>query len=198
MNIVVAKDYFELSKNASEIVINQVQRNPQLVLALPTGDTPLQMYRELVLAYKSGDVDFSSVSTFNLDEYLGFLNDQWGSYSFYMNNYFFSKVNIPPESTHLPDGNAKNIKAECQRYDNLIKEVGGIDLAVLGIGMNGHIGFNEPGTSFNEKTHLTKLSKKTIKQNSIHFRNKCEIPTRAITMGLGTIKLKYLNPQMRK
>lgn len=187
MNIVVAKDYFELSKNASEIVINQVQRNPQSVLALPTGDTPLQMYRELVLAYKSGDVDFSSVSTFNLDEYLGFSNDQWGSYSFYMNNYFFSKVNIPPESTHLPDGHAKNIKAECRRYDNLIKALGEIDLAVLGIGMNGHIGFNEPGTSFNEKTHLTKLSKKTIEQNSIHFRNICKMPTRAITMGLGTI-----------
>lgn len=187
MNIVVVKDYFELSKNASEIVINQVQGNPQSVLALPTGDTPLQMYRELVQAYKSGDVDFSSVSTFNLDEYIGFSNNQWGSYSFYMNNYFFSKVNIPPESTHLPDGNAKNMKAECQRYDNLIKKVGGIDLAILGIGMNGHIGFNEPGTSFNERTHLAKLSRKTIEQNSIHFRNKRDVPTRAITMGLGTI-----------
>ena len=187
MQLVIVKDYFEMSKTASHMVINEINKRKSPVLALPTGDTPINMYKELVLAYKKDLLDFSKVTVFNLDEYLGLSHDHWGSYAFFMHNRLFSKVNILKENCFIPNGLARNTKKECEKYEAEIEKAGGIDLAVLGIGINGHIGFNEPGTLFNTKTHLTSLSQDTIENNLHNFSNQKEIPKSAITMGIGTI-----------
>jgi len=187
MQVVITKDYHEMSKKAADIVSNLIQSKPDCVLCLPTGDTPSAFYRVLVDAAKKGVINFSDVKTFNLDEYVGLSRTDKSSYAFYMLSKLFSPAKLPVENTNIPDGMAKNLNAECRSYEDRIDAVGGVDLAVLGIGTNGHIGFNEPGTPFSSKCHVTNLTDDTIQANVRHFADLSDMPTKAITMGIDTI-----------
>ncbi|MCX7959190.1 MAG: glucosamine-6-phosphate deaminase [Deltaproteobacteria bacterium] len=187
MNILVMKDYAEISRQAALLVAASVALKPDLVLGLPTGRTPLRMYRELVTIFKNGFVDFRHVTTFNLDEYIGLPKKNPSSYYSYMWNNFFRFVNIRKENIHIPDGMAKNVKRECRRYEELIRKKGPIDLMILGIGHNGHIGFNEPSDEFIPETHIEILTERTRYANSRYFGSVLKVPESAITMGLGTI-----------
>ena len=186
MKVIIAKDYQELSAKAARFVLAQMWRQPELVLALPTGNTPIGLYRKLASSYKSGQVDFKNITTFNLDEYWGVKRGSRASYHAYMRKHLFSQVNIKKNRAHLPPAMAANPEAASRDYEQAIKASGGVDLAVLGIGSNGHIGFNEPGTAFDSRTHLARLSEATRRQNAEHF-SKVPVPTHALTMGLGTI-----------
>jgi glucosamine-6-phosphate deaminase len=187
MKIYVVKDYRQMSLKAASIVASQVILKPNSVLGLATGSTPEGMYRELVKIHKQGTVDFREVVTFNLDEYLGLPPDHPQSYHYYMYNHLFNHINIAPENIHIPTGNEKNIEEFCRHYDRQISNAGGIDLQVLGIGVNGHIGFNEPGLYLNVQTHVVNLAEETIKANSRFFDSPGQVPRRAITMGVGSI-----------
>ena len=187
MKIIVAKDYDQISKIASLIIAKAINEKPNLVLGLATGSTPLGTYRELIRLYREQALDFSGVATFNLDEYYGLSPDNKQSYAFFMRENLFKHVNINPVNTHIPNGIAVNIDDECERYDLLIEKNGGIDLQILGIGSNGHIGFNEPNEELKINTHLIKLAENTIKDNGRFFGSKGEVPKFAITMGIGAI-----------
>ncbi|SHM44603.1 glucosamine-6-phosphate deaminase [Caldanaerovirga acetigignens] len=187
MKLIIAKDYEEMSKKAAQIIAEEIKKKPNLVLGLATGATPVGTYRELVKMYKNGEVDFSRVITFNLDEYLGLSPDDERSYHYYMYSNFFNHVNVKPENIHIPNGVAEDIDEECRRYDEAIEKAGGIDLQLLGIGVNGHIGFNEPGDELLTATHVTNLAPDTIKANARFFESIDEVPKKAITVGLGTI-----------
>jgi glucosamine-6-phosphate deaminase len=187
MKIISAPDYESMSRKAANIISAQVILFPDSVLGLATGSTPLGIYRQLIDWYKKGDLNFSKTHTVNLDEYCGILADNEQSYHFYMNSNFFNSVNIPPENINIPIGIAKDIDAECRRYDRLITELGGIDLQLLGIGHTGHIGFNEPDESFDKTTHCVKLKQKTIDANSHFFTNPDDVPKYAVTMGIKAI-----------
>ncbi|MCG0274940.1 MAG: glucosamine-6-phosphate deaminase [Thermosediminibacteraceae bacterium] len=187
MKIMIAGDYQEMSSIAANIIAEEIKKKPDLVLGLATGSTPLGTYRELVRMYKEGKLDFSRVITFNLDEYYGLSPTDPRSYHYYMYTNFFNHVNIKPENIHIPDGMAKDVEEECRRYDEQIQKAGGIDLQLLGIGVNGHIGFNEPGDELLTNTHLTNLAPDTIKANARFFESIDEVPRKAITVGLGTI-----------
>jgi len=187
MKIIQAKDYTDMSRKAANIISAQIILFPQSVLGLATGSTPVGVYRQLVEWYKKGDLDFSSVSTVNLDEYCGISTDQEQSYRFFMNTYLFSNVNIPKENTHLPNGLADDYDAECVRYDKLISDIGGIDMQLLGIGHDGHIGFNEPDEAFGKMTHKVKLTPLTIEANARFFEDKSQVPQYALTMGIKAI-----------
>ncbi|MFO7152484.1 MAG: glucosamine-6-phosphate deaminase [Bacillota bacterium] len=187
MEIIIARDYDEMSKKAAQIIAEEIKKKPELVLGLATGGTPVGTYRELVRMYRKGEVDFSRVITFNLDEYLGLPPEDERSYHYYMYSNFFDHVNVKPENIHIPNGVAEDIEEECRRYDEAIKEAGGIDLQLLGIGVNGHIGFNEPGEKLMAHTHVTTLAPDTIKANARFFNSEDEVPRKAITVGLGTI-----------
>jgi glucosamine-6-phosphate deaminase len=187
MRIIVVDNYEEMSKRAAKIIASQVILNPDSVLGLATGDTPLGMYKELVKLYNNKEVDFSQVRTFNLDEYYGLNRDNPQSYYSYMINNLFNHINISRENINVPTGMAKDINTVCIEYENKIKEVGGIDMQVLGIGGNGHIGFNEPGINFEAETHLVNLDEQTIKANSRFFDSIEEVPVKAISMGIKTI-----------
>lgn len=187
MRIIIVNNYEEMSKEAAAIVRSEVLLKPDCVLGLATGDTPLGMYKELINLYKNKEVDFSDVTTFNLDEYCKLKREDEESYYYYMNNNFFKYININRKNTYIPNGTAKNIDEECRNYERHIKKKGGIDLQVLGIGANGHIGFNEPGIDFEAETHLVKLDEITIEDNSRFFSSKAEVPTEAISMGIKTI-----------
>jgi len=187
MRIIIADNYEEMSKRAAAMVSSQVILKYNSVLGLATGDTPLGMYKELIKLYKNKEVDFSDVTTFNLDEYYELSRENTQSYYYYMNHNFFDYINIKKENTHILNGIAKNIKVECKNYDQQIKNEGGIDIQVLGIGANGHIGFNEPDVNFEAETHLVKLDDTTIKANSRFFSSTDEVPTTAISMGIKTI-----------
>jgi glucosamine-6-phosphate deaminase len=176
-----------MSKKAAQIIAEEIKKKPNLVLGLATGGTPVGTYRELVKMYKNGEVDFSRVITFNLDEYLGLSPDDERSYHYYMYSNFFNHVNVKPENIHIPNGVAEDIDEECRRYDEAIEKAGGIDLQLLGIGVNGHIGFNEPGDELLTATHVTNLAPDTIKANARFFESIDEVPKKAITVGLGTI-----------
>lgn len=189
MNIIIAKDYNEMSKKAANIVAGQIYLKPESVIGLATGSTPLGMYRELIKMYKEEDLSFSKVVTFNLDEYIGLPEKDVNSYHYYMKENFFKYIDIKSENIHIPDGNAENIDMECNEYENKIKAAGGIDLQVLGIGKNGHIGFNEPDVRFETATHKVKLDKETIQANSRFFSNINDVPRYAISMGIKTIML---------
>lgn len=160
---------------------------PASVLGLATGSTPLGVYDKLASYFTAGKTDFSSAFTINLDEYCGLKSDHPQSYHFYMKKNLFSRVNLKPENTFLPDGNATDLLKECKRYDKLIDTLGGIDLQLLGIGLNGHIAFNEPDSVFRENTHVVKLSDSTVKANSRFFTSENQVPSHAITMGIGQI-----------
>lgn len=186
MKVIIAKDYQELSAKAARFVLAQMWRQPDLVLCLPTGNTPIGLYRKLVSSYKNGQVDFRNTATFNLDEYWGIKPTDRESYRAYMQKHLFGQVNIKKSRAHLPPAMASEADAACYSYERAIKDAGGVDLAILGIGNNGHIGFNEPGTAFDSRTHLAKLSETTRRQNAEHFSGS-PVPTHALTMGLGTI-----------
>ena len=187
MKIMYTDTYANMSRRAANIISAQIILHPKTVLGLPTGTTPIGAYRQLIEWYKKGDLDFSQVTTFNLDEYLGLDGSHPQSYRYFMDNQLFDHVNIRKGNTHVPDGTAADPEAECELYEQAIKEAGGIDLQVLGIGNNGHIGFNEPGTAYEKTTNVTELTESTIEANSRLFASKEEVPTKALTMGMKTI-----------
>lgn len=187
MRIVVARDYEELSKKAANILASQITLKPDSVLGLATGATPVGTYRELVRIYDEGDISFSEVVTFNLDEYYGLDKENNQSYYYFMMEHLFKHVNIKHKNIHIPDGRAKDIQEECIHYESKIAKAGGIDLQLLGIGRNGHIGFNEPDVKFEAETHLVTLDENTIEANSRFFTSLEEVPKQAISMGIKTI-----------
>lgn len=187
MKIISAPDYAGMSRKAANLLSAQVILFPRSVLGLATGSTPLGVYRQLVEWYRKGDVDFSQAASVNLDEYCGLAKDHPQSYRRYMEEHFFSQVNFDPAATHLPDGLAPDREEECRRYDALIAALGGIDMQVLGLGHNGHIGFNEPGDDFNKTTHVVELKDKTRQANARFFASLEEVPRQAITMGIKAI-----------
>ena len=187
MKIVKAKDYRDMSRKAANIISAQVILYPKSVLGLATGETMIGMYDQLAEWNTKGDVDFSQVITFNLDEYIGLSADNRQSYSWFMNDRFFNQINIRKNSTHIPNGLADDIELECRKYDGLIQANGGVNLQVLGLGHNGHIGFNEPSATFTKNTHQIMLSGSTQKANARFFKEHEPVPQCAITMGMGTI-----------
>jgi len=187
MKLLIAKNYDDLSKKASEIIADEIKKNPRAVLGLATGSTPVGTYKELVRLHKEQRLDFSKVVTFNLDEYYGLTPDNPQSYHYFMNDNLFNHINIDPKNIHIPDGTAIDIEFHCKLYDEEIEKYGGIDLQLLGIGPNGHIGFNEPDEKLVLNTHITDLSEETINANSRFFNSIDEVPKKAITMGIGSI-----------
>lgn len=187
MKVIIKENYDELSKETAKIIKEAILTKPNLVLGLATGSTPIGMYQELIQMYEKGTLDFSKITTFNLDEYFDISTDHPQSYHYYMRKNLFDETNINPKNIYIPDGTTKNVKAFCRDYERAIQETGGIDLQILGIGSDGHIGFNEPGTSLNSRTHLTKLAESTIEDNSRFFEKKEDVPKSAITMGVQTI-----------
>lgn len=187
MKLIVAPDYAGICEKAADIFAAEIHRNPACVLGLATGSTPVGLYQALIRRYQEGALDFSKVQTFNLDEYCGLAGDHPQSYRYFMQKNLFDHVNIPPEHTHIPSGIAVDPEQECRRYDALIESCGGIDIQLLGIGHNGHIGFNEPDDHFPVGSHLTRLAESTIQANSRFFASESEVPTHAITMGAGSI-----------
>lgn len=187
MNLIQATDYKDLSRKAANVISAQVILKPDCVLGLATGSTPVGTYKQLIEWYKKGDLDFSKVTTFNLDEYCGLSPENSQSYHYFMEHNFFQHINIDRNKTHIPNGMAKDYEAECARYDKLIADLGGIDLQLLGIGRNGHIGFNEPNISFEKTTHVVELDESTIKANARFFPSLEEVPRKAITMGIKSI-----------
>ena len=187
MRIYAAKDYADLSRKAANIISAQVIMKPNAVLGLATGSTPVGAYRQLIEWYNKGDVDFSQISSINLDEYEGLSGKHDQSYRYFMNHNFFDHINIKKENTNVPNGLAQDAEEECRRYNHVIKSLGGIDLQLLGIGGNGHIGFNEPGTAFEKETHLVTLTEQTRESNARFFKDLDEVPTHAFTMGIKSI-----------
>lgn len=187
MRVIVCENYEKMSEKAAEIVSSQVILKPDCVLGLATGSTPVGMYKKLAEMYSSGYVDFSCVKTFNLDEYYPIKRDNVQSYYSFMYENLFSKINIDLKITHIPNGETDDPECECENYEKMIKQSGGIDLQILGIGQNGHIGFNEPASSLNPRTHLTNLTENTIKANSRFFGSSDDVPKQALTMGISTI-----------
>lgn len=187
MEFISFKSYEELSAAAADIISKQIVENPSSVLGLATGSSPLGIYAELAKRCARGELDFSLIRTVNLDEYAGLSADCEQSYRFFMNKNLFEKINIKLSNTHVPDGTAKDAQAECSRYDELVKKLGGIDLQLLGIGPDGHIGFNEPDSRFIKETHLTELSPSTTEANARFFKSKEEVPKKALTLGMGGI-----------
>ncbi len=187
MKIYIEDNYEAVSKKAALIVASQIILKPKSVLGLATGSTPVGMYSELVRMFNRGELDFREVTTFNLDEYYGLPKQHSSSYYTYMMENFFRHINVPEDKIHIPNGMAENIVRECLEYEERIRIAGGIDLQVLGIGANGHIGFNEPGNKLNVTTHLVGLSAKTIADNSRFFDNPQEVPKEALSVGIATI-----------
>lgn len=187
MRLHIVDDYEELSIKAATIVASQITLKPDTVLGLATGSTPLGMYRNLVKMYQQDLVDFSEVVTFNLDEYLGLGPEHPQSYHYYMFENFFNQVNVSEENINIPPGDREDVERVCAEYDKKIASYGGIDLQVLGIGVNGHIGFNEPDNKLKTATHVVQLTEETIEANSRFFSSKEEVPKKAISMGVGPI-----------
>ena len=187
MRILVCENYEEMSKKAAQMILSQITLKPNSVLGLATGSTPVGMYKELVKMYQNGVLDFSEVQTFNLDEYYQLATDNHQSYHYFMNQHLFNYVNIPKENIHIPNGTALDIEAECKNYDEAISNSDGIDIQVLGIGNNAHIGFNEPTILFEKGTHVVELDDSTRQANARFFNSLDEVPTKAITMGTGSI-----------
>ena len=187
MKIYKAKDYDELSRKAASIIASQVLMKPDCVLGLATGSTPIGTYKQLIEWYNKGDLDFSSVKSVNLDEYRGLTRDNDQSYYYFMYNNLFKHININMDCTNVPDGTQPDSDKECSRYEDVIKSLGGIDLQLLGMGLNGHIGFNEPDEYFSKGTHCVNLTESTIEANKRFFASEDEVPRRAYSMGIHTI-----------
>ncbi len=188
MKLIVCNTYEEVSLEAAKIFEEQIKSKPNSVLCLATGSTPLGLYAELARANQAGGVDFSEVKTVNLDEYCGLAPDHPQSYRYFMDTNFFNHINIKKENTHVPNGLQGDGRA-CATYDDLIEKLGGIDLALLGSGLNGHIGFNEPADVLCARTHITDLTESTIEANARFFDKKEDVPTKAMTMGVGNIMM---------
>lgn len=185
--IILVKNAEEIGGRAADIFADTMRKKPNCILGLATGSTPLPLYRELIARYRRGEMDFSGVHTVNLDEYLGLAPEDSQSYSHFMKTNLFDFVNIKKENILLLNGLAENVEKECRHYENTIEEWGGIDLQLIGIGHNGHIGFNEPSKEFIVETHLIKLAQDTRKMNSRLFNSESEVPRAAMTMGCGNI-----------
>lgn len=187
MRVILCDNYEQVSEQAAKLVASQLILKPTSILGLATGSTPIGLYDRLAEMNKKGEIDFSQVTSYNLDEYYPIKRTNDQSYYYFMNEHLFSKVNISLENTHIPNGEAENPTAECESYEKMIEKSGGIDLQILGIGQNGHIGFNEPDVNLNSVTHLTDLTESTIEANSRFFASDEEVPRQALTMGISTI-----------
>jgi len=187
IKVLITKNYDELSEKAAKIIADAIRNKPNLVLGLATGGTPVGCYRELVRMHKEEKLDFSRVVTFNLDEYIGLPPTHPQSYRYFMNENLFNHVNIRMENTHIPDGMTDDPQKTCEEFEKAIETAGGIDLQLLGIGTNGHIAFNEPGSPFNSRTRVVEISEQTRKDNARFFQSIDEVPRQAISMGIGTI-----------
>lgn len=187
MRLIIAKDYRDMSRKAANIISAQVIIQPDSVLGLATGATPLGLYGQLAEWYQKGDVDFSACTTINLDEYCGLPPEDKRSYHYYMQSNLFDKTNFDPGRVHIPNGASGDDAAECARYSRIIEEAGPIDIQLLGIGRNAHIGFNEPGGSFSGSTHVVTLSQSTIEANSKYFESGEKVPGKAISVGMRDI-----------
>lgn len=187
MNIIIVKDYDEVSRKAADLIIEQIKQKPSSVLGLATGSTPVGTYKTLTNALKKKEVDFSDITTFNLDEYYPIDREHDQSYWYFMHTNLFHHINIREGRKNILNGKAEDVDQECKDYEAAIKKIGGIDLQLLGIGNNGHIAFNEPGSSFTSRTRLVDLDESTIQANSRFFSSKDKVPGKALSMGLGTI-----------
>lgn len=187
MNILEVKDYQQMSQKAATFIVRKIQDNPFIKLGLATGGTPLGTYKNLIKDFHENRTTYKNVITFNLDEYVGLSQENKNSYWYYMNEAFFNHVDIKRENIYIPRGDARELQEECEQYEALITKNGGIDLQLLGLGSNGHIGFNEPGSPFTSKTRVVNLAASTIDANARFFQNHEEVPNRAISMGISTI-----------
>ena len=187
MNIIEVKNYEEMSVKAAEIISGQIKEKPDSILGLATGSTPVGTYKKLVEMYQTGNLDFSKVRTVNLDEYRGLPRDNDQSYYYFMQKILFEHVNLPKDASFLPDGTNPDAAEECKRYEHLVADMGYADLQLLGIGRNGHIGFNEPADVFKAETHCVRLTQSTIEANKRFFASEEDVPREAYTMGVGTI-----------
>lgn len=189
VKIIKAKDYNEMSRKAANIISAQVIMKPDCVLGLATGSSPLGTYAQLIDWYNKGDIDFSQTKSVNLDEYRGLSHDNPQSYYYFMHENFFKHINIDPANTHVPNGMEADSAKACAEHEAIIQELGGIDLQLLGLGNNGHIGFNEPGEAFEKETHCVDLTESTIQANSRFFEKIEDVPTQAYTMGIKSIMM---------
>lgn len=187
MEIVIQSNPDEVCKYLASLVADLIRKKPDAVLGVAAGSTLLGVYRELIRAHEQGKLDFKQVTTFSLDEYVGLPKEHQFSYHTMMCNAFFDRVNIPPARVHIPDGMAPDIAAECEQYERKIQEAGGIDLTLLGVGEEGHIGFNEPSSSLASRTRIKMLTEKTRYEHARYFPSLAEVPRHVITMGVGTI-----------
>jgi glucosamine-6-phosphate deaminase len=187
VRIIIEPDAEAASRRAARFVADQVRRKPNCVLGLATGSTPLAMYRELIRLHKTDGLSFAQVTTFNLDEYVGLGPAHPQSYRFFMQQHLFDAIDIDPNRTNVPDGRALDFEAHARAYEQKIKDAGGIDLQILGIGSDGHIAFNEPGSSLGSRTRLKTLASETIRDNARFFGGEDKVPRLAVTMGVGTI-----------
>lgn len=187
MRIIEAKDYKDMSRKAAAVIAAQITLKPDCVLGLATGSSPIGLYDQLVEWYENGDLDFSKVSSVNLDEYKGLTRENDQSYYYFMHKNLFDRVNIDPKNTNVPDGTEPDSDKECKRYEELVNSFGGVDIQLLGLGHNGHIGFNEPCDTFPKETHCVDLTETTIEANKRFFESADDVPKQAYTMGIGTI-----------
>ncbi|MGC3966629.1 MAG: glucosamine-6-phosphate deaminase [Pirellulales bacterium] len=187
MRVIVESSSDQVARTAAVFVAALLRKKPQCVLGLATGSTPLGLYKELIRLHRDEGLDFSGVTSFNLDEYVGLAPSHPQSYRYFMQTNFFQHVNIDSRNTHVPDGRALDFETHAEQYERKIKEAGGIDLQVLGIGGDGHIAFNEPGSSLGSRTRLKTLTAETVRDNARFFENIDEVPRLAVTMGVGTI-----------
>lgn len=185
--VITVEDYEEMSMVAAKFIIDKVKNNSKLTLGLSTGGTPKKVYENLILDHRKNQTSYKGVTTFNLDEYVGLADTHPNSYHYYMLHRLFKHIDIPDHQCHIPSGLVNDIEEECAKYEKIIYSVGGIYLQILGLGENGHIGFNEPGTSFSKRTHVTTLTNETRLANSRYFNRVEEVPKQAITMGIETI-----------
>ena len=187
MEVLISESYDEMSKAAAQVVAKTLNAKPNAVLGLATGSTPLSLYKELVRLHRNEGLDFSQVTTFNLDEYVGLTRNNPQSYHYFMHNNLFQYINIPVQNIYIPSGTTDNYEAFCQWYEQRIVDSGGIDLQILGIGTDGHIAFNEPSSSLGSRTRIKTLAQSTIEDNARFFDKPEDVPIYAITMGVGTI-----------
>jgi glucosamine-6-phosphate deaminase len=185
--VIILPDAENVSRRAARIIAERVRKEPASVLGLATGSTPLGAYRELIRMHREEGLDFSRVRTFNLDEYVGLGPSHPQSYRYFMQSSLFDQINIDPHNTHVPDGLAADFEEYCEQYEKMIDDAGGIDLQLLGIGSDGHIAFNEPGSSLGSRTRLKTLAPETIRDNARFFDGEAAVPRLAVTMGVGTI-----------
>jgi glucosamine-6-phosphate deaminase len=187
LNLVCVNSYDDLSLKAAKFILEQVKLKKKLTLGLATGATPIGIYQYMIEEHKQNKTSYNHVTTFNLDEYIGIHPSDQNSYHYYMNKYLFSQLDIPKDQVHIPKGYSTNLNEECMNYENSIHKAGGIDIQLLGLGENGHIGFNEPGVSLNSFTQIVELTESTRRANAKYFNSIADVPTHAITMGISSI-----------